>query len=106
MHGNIDNNLSTSNDSHVVDGKGWLAWDPGEESATIEVTVNQPAAGGRNTFTVSRNGTPFGQQITWQQNVTSANGAFGQGSADAQVKATITSGSGSGSNWGKTVQLS
>jgi hypothetical protein len=106
MHGNIDNNLSTSNGSHMVDGKGWLVWDPGEESATIKVKVTQPGVGGEATFPLSRNGTPVGQQIAWQQNVASNNGPFAQGSAQAEVWATITNGSGGDSNWGKTVRLS
>jgi hypothetical protein len=89
MWGNVDSPLSRQSNDTEVDGKGWMQWAPGEQSAVFTVGITQGGVSGTGSKTY-RN--PGGDpRENWQIPVKAAgNQKFQKGQAMASVTAVVT----------------
>jgi hypothetical protein len=108
MHGNIDDQLSTSHSDRQVDGRGWLQFAADERSALFALTVTQGSVSGSGSATFTPNGDAGEEK--WRLDVTCGGASgrqFRDGDAHATVTATVTMQDGTHRfvTWGKDVKL-
>jgi hypothetical protein len=96
MNGNFNHVLNLKGNNEV-DARGWLIWDPDDESAEITVTVTQNGSEGTEVITCTRKHDDDDPNDTWKAPVSADNGGkFVYGSANGEAEAIVTKRRGTG----------